>query len=331
MTQTRPPPLPPHPPGRLGFPWDTAAFVPPNLDPHAGSWPRITVVTPSFNQARFLEAAIRSVLLQGYPNLEYIVVDGGSRDGSIGILQKYSPWLSHWSTEPDRGQVHALEKSLGRATGEFFNWINSDDLLAPGALFRVAQAAARGADLVAGVCLNFDSTRRRSLIANARLNAADLVLDRGQVTFHQPALWWRRDWIAQCGGLDERFDLAFDYDLLLRYLALDPVIAYTQDVLAWFRLHPASKTCSQAAGFDPDRERVLEKLANQDEFPGLVAPCRRRLDQLRWWRDVARLRDATGPGAFGRAVSLAIQACADPRTRLNRFTLGALRRILFAE
>jgi glycosyltransferase involved in cell wall biosynthesis len=294
----------------------------------SGSWPRLTVATPSFNQGRYLEQTIRSVLLQNYPNLEYIVIDGGSQDGSVGILNRYSRWLTYWCSEKDRGQVHALKKCLARATGEFFNWINSDDLLAPGALFRVGELVRRRCDLVAGVCVNFDPAGVRTLIPNTNLNAIDIIRGCRESSFHQPALWWRREWLECCGGLDERFDLAFDYDLLLRYLHLNPTISYTNDVLAHFRLHETSKTCSRADGYEPEREKILEALAVREDLPGLRPACRRRLRQIRWWRAVARVVDRPASWRWPRAAGLGVRAMADPTLRMNRFTLGAIRHVL---
>jgi glycosyltransferase involved in cell wall biosynthesis len=97
-------------------------------------------VTPSFNQGDYLEEAIRSVLLQGYPNLNYIVIDGGSEDHSREVIQRYEDWISHWESEPDEGQSHALNKGFARADGELYAYLNSDDLYEPGALFAVAEA-----------------------------------------------------------------------------------------------------------------------------------------------------------------------------------------------
>ena len=102
--------------------------MPPRI-PDGQSWPRITVVTPSFNQGQFLEATIRSILLQGYPDLEYFVLDGGSTHGSVEIIKKYAPWLSHWVSEPDGGQSAAIDRGLRRGSGLFATWINSDDML----------------------------------------------------------------------------------------------------------------------------------------------------------------------------------------------------------
>jgi len=125
-------------PGRSGWPWVLAA-VATAWQPRDLRWPRISIVTPSFNQGRYLEETIRSVLLQGYPNLEYIVIDGASTDGSMKILQKYAPHLAYWSSEPDDGCAQALNKGLGRASGAIFGFINSDDVYEPGVLFDVAR------------------------------------------------------------------------------------------------------------------------------------------------------------------------------------------------
>jgi glycosyltransferase involved in cell wall biosynthesis len=131
--------LPPPPPGRTGWPW-TEATSPDSYaaPPASGQWPKLSIVCPSFRQGRFIEETIRSVLLQNYPSLEFIVIDGGSNDETVPVLKKYSPWLTHWESEPDRGQSHALNKGFTRATGELFGWINSDDFYLPGAFAAVA-------------------------------------------------------------------------------------------------------------------------------------------------------------------------------------------------
>jgi len=136
--------LPSPPPDRQGWPWTEESPQLPNIMPDESSWPRISVVTPSFNQGRYIEETIRSVLLQGYPDLEYIVVDGGSTDGSLDIIRKYEPWLARWISEPDHGQSDAINKGVRMATGEIVNWINSDDCLHSGALKVVAQTYSSG-------------------------------------------------------------------------------------------------------------------------------------------------------------------------------------------
>ena len=108
------------PPGQTGWMWSEERCQFPKLTPHHYLLPRITVVTPSYNQGRFIETTIRSVLLQGYPNLEYIIIDGGSSDDSVEIIQKYEPWLADWVSEKDRGQAHAINKGFARATGDIY-------------------------------------------------------------------------------------------------------------------------------------------------------------------------------------------------------------------
>ena len=131
--------LPPPPAGRTGWPWteETSSDRYATL-PASGQWPKLSIVCPSFRQGGFIEETLRSVLLQNYPALEFIVIDGGSNDETVPILKKYAPWLAHWESEPDRGQSHALNKGFTRATGDLFGWINSDDYYQPGALAAIA-------------------------------------------------------------------------------------------------------------------------------------------------------------------------------------------------
>ena len=137
--------LPPPPPNKSGWPWtEETPKLPASM--HDGTpWPLVSIVTPSYNQGRYIEATIRSVLLQGYPNLEYIIIDGGSSDQTAEIVKKYERWLTYWVSESDRGQADAINKGFSRSTGRILNWINSDDFLEKNALTRVALALA-GAD-----------------------------------------------------------------------------------------------------------------------------------------------------------------------------------------
>jgi glycosyltransferase involved in cell wall biosynthesis len=126
--------LPSPPAGKTGWPWTVETPQLPAARPDGTPWPRISIVTPSYNQGQFIEETIRSVLLQGYPDLEYIVIDGGSTDGAIDIIRKYAPWLAYWTSERDDGQVGAINAGMSQASGSLLNWINSDDLLLPRAL-----------------------------------------------------------------------------------------------------------------------------------------------------------------------------------------------------
>jgi glycosyltransferase involved in cell wall biosynthesis len=145
--------------------------------PNGAEWPRISVVTPSFNQARFLEATLRSILLQGYPNLEYFVMDGGSTDGSVEIIRKYSPWLTRWVSEPDGGQSAAINRGLQLGSGLFTTWINSDDMLCNGALVNHASRNCFDPGVVyVGDCLYVDEDTRPLNLHRGRVySLEDLV------------------------------------------------------------------------------------------------------------------------------------------------------------
>jgi len=121
--------LPKPPKWKTGWPWTEESKQLPDKLPDGSDWPKISIVTPNYNYGHFIEETIRSVLLQGYPNLDYIIVDGGSTDNSVEIIKKYEPWLTYWVSETDKGQVDAINKGFTKATGEIYAWLNSDDLL----------------------------------------------------------------------------------------------------------------------------------------------------------------------------------------------------------
>jgi len=216
----------------------------------------VSIVTPSFNQALYLEATIRSVLEQDYPDLEYIIVDGGSRDGSVDMIKKYADRLAWWISEADKGQTDAINKGFARAKGEIFAWLNSDDTYRPGA---VAEAVAflrswPEVGLVYGDA-NFIDENGRVI---GRFPAAQTDyrrLRRGYVHIPQQAAFFRADLWRKVGPLDPSFYFAMDYDLWVRIAKLAP-IQYTPRTWANFRLHTHGKTIAADDRCWPEMLRV---------------------------------------------------------------------------
>jgi glycosyltransferase involved in cell wall biosynthesis len=234
--------LPPAPAGRTGWPWTEDSPPCGERMPDGRRWPRITVVTPSYNQGRFIEETLRSVLLQGYPDLEYMVIDGGSTDGSQSIIRQYEPWLSHWVSEPDRGQTHAINKGLTRATGEIVAYINTDDWYLPGAL--AAAALEFGlrpeAAMVYGTASIVDEAGRELSRWEAKPFDLKTMLTSGSIV-PQPATFFSRSIVAGLGYLNEDRQMIMDYELCTRIGARYPTVCLPR-TLARFRAHPQSKT-----------------------------------------------------------------------------------------
>lgn len=220
-------------------------------------FPRITVVTPSFNQAAYLERTIRSVLDQGYPNLEYIIVDGGSNDGSINIIRRYEDRLAWWVSEPDRGQTDAINKGLRRATGEWVAWQNSDDIYYPGAFHDVAAAAARHpeTDLIIGDIMLIDEQDRQLRNICYVKPSYNALLAEGMLIANQAA-FWRRSLQEKIGLLDEEFHCSFDYEWFLR-LSRHTESVHVARVWGALRLHGETKTSTQAQRFQEENRRIL--------------------------------------------------------------------------
>ena len=315
--------LPPPPSGRSGWPW-TGAGVQFQEEITGNKWPPISIITPSYNQGQFIEETIRSVLLQGYPNLEYIVVDGGSTDRTVDVIRQYEPWITYWVSEPDQGQAHAINKGLAVATGEVFNWINSDDVLLPNALFTIAGAFA-GYDAVAGPVINFSETGEEELVMQRGLTPSRMIRGQRGVTYHQPGLWLRREKILKCGGIDDRYHYAFDWDMTIRYLSLFPRITYLTLPLARFRLHEDSKTTRVWPKFQEERRSILEKLLTLDQFESLHPVAGRRLRHVAWSNRLSDALSDTSAPPWKQFLRLLREACAAPTVRWTRRTIGVLR------
>jgi glycosyltransferase involved in cell wall biosynthesis len=250
--------IPSSPENKTSWPWLPGKPV--DFQPvSAANLPRITVVTPSLNQGQFIEETIRSVLLQGYPNLEYIIIDGGSTDNSIEIIKKYEPWLACWVCETDQGQSHAINKGIERATGDWIAWINADDIYLQSAISNVAATitqSARPVSWIVGATIFTDPELREMDRFKPDLYTAagrdinyepmgwiDFVCTkRSGISLPQPSSFWLRSAVKQAGGIDESLRYAMDHELYgrLAYQGFRPVLI--DEALACFRMHPEQKT-----------------------------------------------------------------------------------------
>jgi len=208
----------------------------------SSSFPLVSIVTPSCNQARFLEYTIRSVLEQDYPNVEYILVDGGSTDGSLDIIHRYAERFAWWVSEKDRGQTDAINKGFARANGHILAWLNSDDTYEPNSVAEAVEYL-RGRPDVGMVYGDANFIDQNGAVIG-RFSAAQTDykrLRRGYVHIPQQASFWRADLWKKVGPLDPSFFFAMDYDLWVRLAAQTP-IQYTPRLWANFRLHTEGKT-----------------------------------------------------------------------------------------
>lgn len=273
--------------GRSGWPWTVNGS---RLFERGLAWSRISIVTPSYNQGEFLEETIRSVLLQGYPNLEYIVMDGGSTDATPQILGRYESFFSYLSSAPDAGQAAAIDAGFGRAGGEILAWLNSDDLYLPGALFRVAQFFLDHPQYVFGVgdVRRIDDQSREVGSVSAITPNLFLTRNTGNHGWPQPGAFWRRGVYEAAGGLDESFDFCLDRDLFIRICRLGKAARIPGPPLAAFRAHARQKSQTLLDVSRRENALLLERYGTP-----VLRPLRGLLGQL-WrvwsWSDRTRHR-----------------------------------------
>jgi glycosyltransferase involved in cell wall biosynthesis len=319
--------LPPPPPDKEGWPWTTSSA---GSGEFAGrTWPKLSIVTPSFNQGEFLEETIRSVLLQGYPNLEYIIIDGGSTDDSVEIIRKYSPWLHYWVSEPDTGQSNAINKGFKRATGSLYGYINSDDFYEPRAFKTIAHAFTKPEkpELLAGDCIVFNgSIIKRTFKAWWPNHIGHLLKPFGS-TFAQPAAFWTRDIYEQVGGFNENLHYALDREFFLKIGLLGKSPMIISRPIARYRDHAGTKT-SNTIKFYQESAPIIEKYADRcalsrKDKRDLLSLCRDEIAYLTvfiHWKQGGR---KAGLLEFFRVL------VARPWLLGQRKILGQFRRLLF--
>ena len=260
--------------------------------------PLVSIVTPSFNQVRYLEQAVRSVLDQEYPLLEYIVIDGGSTDGSLDVLERHAAQLSHWASEPDRGQADAINKGMHLAHGEIVAWLNSDDAYLPGAVAEAVEALEQdpAVGMVYADGLMVDSNLQ--LLDRHRypqVTALDLLCFE---VILQPTVFMRRRVVEEVGYLNPDYHLILDHELWLRIAARYPV-RHLPRFWSIERTHEAAKTIAQAAGFVEEAERLVRWAAADPVLAPIVQASPRR---IRGGLDVFAARRLIDAGEYREAL-----------------------------
>ena len=264
--------------------------------------PRITVITPSLNQARFLERTIRSVVEQGYPELEFLVFDGGSTDGSVEILRRYDDRIAYWESVPDRGQSHAINKGLERATGEVVAYLNSDDYYLPGTLDAVGKAfeSAPGTGWVCGACRYLDPDGSVSVVWRPQLPQGPRPLWARDVWYvPQASSFWRRSEVQRVGGFREDFHYAMDVEFGIR-LALAGVLPMLLDRELAVRAHHEEAKSADTSRWDVEYARLRSELVS-----GLPLRERAAAHLHRARRAARALRDLAERGRDGLQLVLA--------------------------
>ena len=238
-----------------------SALKPAKATDDAQRYPKLTVITPSYNQAAFLERTILSVLNQGYPNLEYMIVDGGSNDGSVEIIKKYEKYLSWWVSEKDRGQVHAINKALERATGEYISFQNSDDVYFPGTFTRFGKAALKyPVDILYGdLYMITTDDEVTEILKTTSYNFDCQILEGMQI--HNQSLFFKRLLVEKYGMFDESFRFAFDYDFITRYTSHKSTTTKKIDGLGGaLRVHADAKSSTIATTVGREEHARVQKL-----------------------------------------------------------------------
>jgi glycosyltransferase involved in cell wall biosynthesis len=221
------------------------------------SSPKISIITPSFNQCLFLERTILSVLSQDYLNIEYIIIDGGSTDGSVDIIRRYEHKLAYWVSEPDKGQVDAINKGFRFATGEWVGWQNSDDFFYPGAIRGMVDAANKypQAELIMGDMMLVDVFGRPIRDIRYTKPTYNGLRAEGMLIANQSA-FWKRDLHNLLGLLDDSYHCSFDYEWFLRVVK-NAECVHIPEIWGALRLHGETKTCTQAQRFQAENQRIL--------------------------------------------------------------------------
>lgn len=268
--------------------------------------PLVSIVTPSYNQAGFLRDTLRSVLEQDYPAIEYIVVDGGSDDGSCEIIREFASSLAWWTSEKDAGQADAIHKGMLRARGDIVAWLNSDDIYLPGTVSQAVTAfqANPQASLVFGDAITIDAHGRPlNPLVFQSWGLVDLLAFR---IICQPAVFMRRWVYEKSGGLDKDYHFMLDHFLWIQIARLGP-IQHFPGFLAAARQHASAKNVSQAPGFGMETLRLLGWISEQPDLVELFHHNRRKIMAGAYRLNARYLLDGNLPEAALKSYWKALQ------------------------
>lgn len=238
---------------KAGWPWINPQ--PTIYEAHI-NWPKISIVTPSFNQGQFIEETILSIINQGYPNIEYIIIDGGSTDQTLDIVKKYDGDITFWVSEKDRGQSHAINKGIDKCTGEIFNWINSDDVMLQGSLKAIGKSFIENPTLEVSA---FKAKKFGQVISEMIVPRTQEKMSLEQYLFQfwlmQPSTFFKLSIFKTLGGLKEVFHYCMDTEFFIRYFLLygTEKMMLNEKVILKFRMHEMSKSISSQLKFNEER------------------------------------------------------------------------------
>jgi glycosyltransferase involved in cell wall biosynthesis len=304
----------------------------PNKRLDGSAWPRVSVITPSYNQGQFIEETIRSVLLQGYPDLEYIVIDGGSTDETLEIIRRYEPWLTYWVSEPDHGQTDAINKGWRRATGNILCYINADDCYLNCAIAMAAHefCATSNIGMVYGSAIIVDEVGNQLRTWEARPFDVKTMLTWGNIV-PQPAAFFSSRALEKVGYLHEDWHLIMDYEFCIRVGAQFPTVCVPR-TLAKFRNHPQSKSRLRFEETAHELIRFVTSFSLDKIVPGDWQTIRRTV-MSRIHYELALGYAALGRQEGSKALQqLLVSLCFDPLFALRHPVLTAhiIKRALIA-
>ncbi len=227
------------------------------------SYPKITVVTPSYNQGQFIEETILSVIGQNYPNLEYIIIDGGSTDSTVEVIRRYEKYLTYWVSEKDEGQAAAINKGFSTATGDILCWLNSDDMFMPGALKFMADTANFTDEVIYfGNCIHFKETKNgvETFGSNVQSAYKDIPLSLCDIIIQPSSFWNRKTWL-KIGNLNESYHFGFDWVWFLSAQSLNIKFSPVSKVLSIYRIHDSHKSGSGGNLRQNELQNIYDKHA----------------------------------------------------------------------